>query len=282
VLLGAHVPAAGGPHKAILFAERLECQSIQIFTRSPRSWAGKPLSSKEIEAFREAWRNSSVVEILGHDCYLTNLASPKPETIDRSITSFVDQMERCQALGIKYLVTHLGSHLGSGEEEGLKRFVENLSRAVSMAKAPDVTVLLETTAGQGTNLGYTFEQIKYVLDKAEPKGRYAVCYDTCHAFAAGYDITTPEGYEETLDRFDEIIGLENLKAFHLNDSKFPPGSRKDRHEHIGEGLMGLEPFRMLLNDRRFSSLPGVLETPDSLEMFERNLEVLRSLLDPSV
>ncbi|HEX30111.1 TPA: deoxyribonuclease IV [Candidatus Poribacteria bacterium] len=281
MLLGAHVPAAGGLHKAIAFAEKLGCQSIQIFTRSPRSWRAKPLTSKEIDAFREAWRNSSVIEILGHDCYLTNLASPKPETIDKSVASFVDQMERCQALGIRYLVTHLGSHLGSGEEEGLKRFVENLSRAVSMAEAPDVIVLLETTAGQGTNLGYTFEQIRYVLDAAEPKGRYAVCYDTCHTFAAGYDITTPEGYNETLGRFEDIIGLEKLKAFHLNDSKFPSGSRKDRHEHIGEGMMGLDPFRMLLNDDRFSSLPGVLETPDSLGMFERNLEILRGLVESS-
>lgn len=278
MLLGAHVPASGGVHKAIQFAEELGCEAIQIFTRSPRTWGAKPISPKEIDAFKEAWRNSSIKEILGHDCYLTNLASPKPETINKSIASFADQMARCQVLGIRYLVTHLGSHLGSGEDEGLRRFAENLSEAVSRADAPDVIILLETTAGQGTNLGYTFEQIRSVLDMLEPKERYAVCYDTCHTYAAGYDITSPEGYKLTWEEFDRVIGLERLKAFHLNDSKHTSGSRRDRHEHIGEGVMGLEPFRMLLNDEKFADLPGVLETPDSLEMFERNLRLLRSLI----
>ncbi|RKY02190.1 deoxyribonuclease IV [Candidatus Poribacteria bacterium] len=279
MLLGAHVPTTGGLHKAIEFGEKLGCESIQIFTRSPRQWTGKALSDKEIEKFREAWKNSKIKEVIGHDSYLTNLASPAAETAKKSILSFIDQLERCQALGIRYLVSHLGSHLGSGEEAGLKRFAENMSEAVSKAKAPDVIVLLETTAGQGTNLGYRFEQIRMVLDLLEPKGRYAVCYDTCHTYAAGYDITTPEGYEKVWKEFDEIIGLDLLKAIHINDSKYKAGTRKDRHEHIGKGVMGLETFRRLVNDPRFAELPGVLETPDTLAAFEENLRVLRSLIE---
>ncbi len=279
MLLGAHMSMAGGVDKAVLRGHEVGCDTIQIFTRSPRQWKPRVLKDDEILHFQQNQRATGIDPVVAHDCYLINLGSPDEELWQKSLRVFREELEHCETLDIPYLVIHPGSHVGVGEEAGLRRIAQALDQARDQAEGYQVEVLLEITAGQGTNLGYKFEQLAHLLRLVADDRWLGICFDTCHAFAAGYELRTHEGYEATFDELDELIGLQRLRFIHLNDSKGELGSRLDRHEHIGRGSLGLDPFRMLLNDERFEELPMILETPkgpDSKEDKE-NLKVLRSL-----
>ena len=278
MILGAHVPTQGGLHIGIAIGEELDCQAIQIFTKSPNRWVGRELTDDYVNMFTRCQRNSNIDVVLAHDSHLTNLASPKADVLGRSYDAFLEEIHRASRLKIPYLVTHLGAHLSSGEEAGLRLLSKNLNKLLNQTIGTDVMVVLETTAGQGTNLGYRFEHIKKVMDSIEQKHRVGVCIDTCHIFAAGYDIRTAKSYQATFDKFDRIIGIENLKVLHLNDSKSGFRSRVDRHEGIGKGKIGLEAFNLLVNDERFKKIPMIIETPQSEEMHRVNLETLKRLI----
>ncbi|MEI6226294.1 MAG: deoxyribonuclease IV [Deltaproteobacteria bacterium] len=272
MILGAHEGIAGGVSRAFERAEQDTAQAIQIFVRNPRGWASKPIEDEEVERFRSEARRTGMPSA-AHSIYLANHAAADPELREKSWGALADELGRCEQLGISFLVFHPGSN--ADVEEGVKLVAEGMERAVDAVKGR-ARLLVEITAGQGKSLGWRFEQVA-AIRAAIPgaaRRRVGVCFDTCHAFAAGYDLSTPEGYDRTFREFDEVIGLEHLRAFHLNDCKKPLGCRVDRHEHIGDGTLGREPFRRLVNDPRFESLPGFLET----EMrFRENLDVLRSL-----
>lgn len=281
MLLGAHMSISGGVDKAVLRGHDLGCETIQIFTRSPRQWRPRALKEDEVLRFRKNQRETGIDPVVAHDCYLINLGSPDEDLWQKSLRVLVEEIGHCEALQIPYLVIHPGSHVGAGEEEGLRRIAQALDEARRQTADYHVLVLLEITAGQGTNLGYSFGQLSRLLELVRDDGWLGICFDTCHAFAAGYELRTREGYESTFRELDALIGLRRLKVVHLNDAKGDLGSRLDRHEHIGRGLLGLEPFRMLLNDERFEQLPMVLETPkepDS-DQDKENLRVLRSLIE---
>jgi deoxyribonuclease-4 len=272
---------AGGVGNAFIEGKKVACDAIQIFTKSSRQWASRPYTKEEIDYFHLQRRETGIGAVVAHDSYLLNLATPDAAMRQRSIAAFIDEMERCETLGVTNLIAHPGAHVGAGEAQGIKVIARSLDEIHRACPGYSVKVTLEITAGQGSCLGYRFEQIARMIDAVKQSDRLRVCFDTEHAFAAGYDIRTKEGYDRTFSQFDEIIGLELLAAFHLNDSKKDLNSRVDRHEHIGKGFIGLEAFRMLMNDRRFWGLPMCLEThkgPDLREDRE-NLEVLRSLID---
>jgi len=277
--LGAHISISGGVDKAIDRGQEVGCDTIQIFTRTPRQWKMREFSQEEVEGFKRKREEAGISPVFGHDAYLINLGSPDEELWKRSIMVFEDELARCDALGLPFLVVHPGSHVGQGEEAGLARIAEALSLVLSKKPGYKAQIVLEITAGQGDTLGYTFQQLARLLELTESGERLGICFDTCHAFVAGYEIRTPEGYDATFEELNELIGLGRLKVFHLNDAKGDLGSRLDRHEHIGKGRLGLEPFRMILNDERFRGLPMVLETPKGPQMEEdkENLRVLRSL-----
>ena len=279
-LLGAHMSIAGGVDKALLQGKKVQCDVIQIFTRSSRQWAAQSYSEQEIRNFHQNYRETGVQTVVAHDSYLLNLGSPDEDLRKKSIRAFIDELERCETLSIPYLIAHPGSHSGAGESEGIKRIGQSLAEVHAACPGFKVKVALEITAGQGTNLGYTFEQIRAIIDATRQNDRLKVCFDTQHAFTSGYDIRSREGYERTFAHFDKIIGLELLAAFHLNDSKKEFHTRVDRHEHIGKGHIGIEAFRWLLNDSRFWGLPMCLETPKGPELKEdqENLTLLRSLV----
>jgi len=273
----------GGIWRALERGKALGCDTIQIFTKNARSWRAKPLKGEEIEEFLKVKEATGIDPVVAHDTYLINLASPKEEVYSKSIEALWEELERASALRVPYLVMHPGAHLGSGEEEGLYR----IARAINLIhqRGPDlgVMILLETTAGQESSLGWSFGQLARVIEMLEEDHRVGICFDTCHAFAAGYDLSSEEGYRRTFEELDEVLGLERLKVIHLNDSKAPCGSRIDRHEHIGRGEIGLEAFERLLNDERFATLPFIIETPKGQtsegEDWDRvNLSTLRSLL----
>ena len=279
--LGAHESIAGGAYKALERADSVGCEAVQIFVKSNRSWAAKPLTEEDIARFKARVEETGIHPVVAHASYLLNLASPKDELWQKSQDALIIELERCEALGASYLVLHPGAHVGEGEEAGLERVVQGLGEV--HAAVPDLRtqILLETTAGQGTSLGYRFEQLAWLLKQTPEEERLGICLDTCHVFAAGYELRTPEGYAATMSVFDQIIGLERLKAIHLNDSQGELGSRRDRHAHIGEGQIGLEGFRSMLNDQRLAGLPGLLETPkeNGLDKDRENLKRLRSLVD---
>ncbi|MGB7950004.1 MAG: deoxyribonuclease IV, partial [Candidatus Binatia bacterium] len=254
-LLGAHMSTAGGVDKALLLGKTVDCDAIQIFTKSSRQWAAKPYTKEEIALFDFNRKATGITTVIAHDSYLLNLGSPDGALRKRSVGAFIDELERCETLGITNLVAHPGAHVGAGEEEGIKTIAGSLDEVHKACPGYNVQVTLEITAGQGSNLGYRFEQIGNIIDATKESDRLRVCFDTEHAFAAGYDIRTKEGYERTFSEFDEMIGIEVLAAFHLNDSKKELNSRVDRHEHIGKGHIGVEAFRLLLNDKRFWGLP---------------------------
>ncbi|OGQ94959.1 MAG: deoxyribonuclease IV [Deltaproteobacteria bacterium RIFOXYD12_FULL_57_12] len=279
-LLGAHMSVAGGLHLALERLQRVNGEALQIFTRNQRQWRAVPVTAEEAVLFREAWQAAGKPPIAAHDSYLINLASPRKEIAERSTAALADELGRCAALAIPFLVMHPGAHLGDGVEEGISRFAGNLDQALeSAAGAGEVMVLLENTAGQGTSLGARFEELAAIIDQSRYPARLGVCLDTCHTFAAGYDLRTTETYEATFAEFARLLGLDRLKFFHLNDSSKGLGSRVDRHAHIGQGVIGLAGFRLLMNDGRFSHHPMTLETPKGEEMLEdiENLAVLRSL-----
>lgn len=279
-LLGAHMSIGGGLHLAFDKLQEVKGEALQIFTKNERQWKASELTGNDVKLFTDRWNSAGHLPIAAHDSYLINLAATDPVKLDKSVAAFSEELQRAESLGIPYLVTHPGSHLGAGIEEGIKAFVENLDRAIELSKTSRVMILVETTAGQGTNLGSSFEEIAYILRESNMHERLGVCYDTCHTFAAGYDLRAREEYEKTISKFDEIVGLQHLKFFHLNDSKKDLGSRVDRHEHIGKGCIGLEGFRCLLNDPRFRQHPMVLETPKGKDLKEdkENLRILRSLM----
>ena len=280
-LLGAHMSIAGGVDKALLDGKKVDCDVIQIFTKSSRQWAAHPYTKEEIDNFSRNQKEAGIMTVVAHDSYLLNLGSPDAGLRKRSVRGFIDEMERCETLKIPYLIAHPGAHMGVGEEGGIKTIARSLDDIHAACKGYKVRVALEITAGQGSNLGYRFEQIRKMIDATGEGDRLKVCFDTEHAFAAGYDLRTKEGYERTFGEFDETIGLERIAAFHLNDSKKEFHSRVDRHEHIGKGYIGVEAFRLLMNDRRFWGLPMCLETPKGPDLKEdkENLTLLRSLIE---
>jgi deoxyribonuclease-4 len=281
-LLGAQMSIAGSVANALLLGKKVACDAIQIFTKSSRQWAGKPYTKEEIEQFRVNRKETGVTTIIAHDSYLLNLGSPDASLRKQSVAAFIDELERCEILGVRNLVAHPGAHVGAGESEGIKTIAKSLDEAHKACRGYTVKVTLEITAGQGSCLGYRFEQIGKIMDATKESDRLRVCFDTEHAFAAGYDIRTKEGYERTFAEFNEVIGIDRLAAFHLNDSKKEFNSRVDRHEHIGKGHLGVEAFRLLLNDKRFWGLPMCLETPKGPDLKEdqENLTLLRSLIEP--
>ncbi len=273
MLLGAHEGIAGGVSKAFARAEADGADCLQIFTRNARGWAAKPLEDGEVEAFRTEARRTGK-PVAAHSSYLINCASSDRPIRKKSWSALADELGRCERLGIPALIFHPGSH--EDESEGIRLVGEAMTRALDEVPGK-ARLVLETTAGQGTSLGWRFEQLAAMRDAipAKARRRVGVCVDTCHVFSAGYDIATDDGYERTLEALDAAIGLPHVKAFHLNDSKRPLGCRVDRHEHIGEGTLGLRPFRLLVNDPRFAEIPGFVETESR---FKENIEVLRGLV----
>jgi len=271
---------AGGVGNAFLEGKKVDCEAIQIFTKSSRQWASKPLAAEEIEQFKINRKETGIDTIVAHDSYLLNLGSPDTAMRKRSIEAFIDEIQRCEILNVSNLIAHPGSHVGAGELEGIKTIANSLNEVHRACPGYQVKVTLEITAGQGSNLGYRFEQMRNIMDATKENERLRICFDTEHAFAAGYDIRSREGYERTFAEFDEAIGVERIAAFHLNDSKKELNSRVDRHEHIGKGCIGVEGFRLLMNDKRFWGLPMCLETPKDKDLKEdrENLTLLRSLI----
>jgi deoxyribonuclease-4 len=280
VLLGAHESIAGGVEKALARGQEVGCDTIQIFVKTPNRWVSKPLAEENVVAFRAAVAETGIWPVFAHSLYLINLATPDEALWTKSVEALVDDLERCEQLALPGLVIHPGSHMGSGEEAGLARIAAALDEVHARLPGYQVQVWLETTAGQGDHLGYCFEQLRAMIDGVRAPERLGICFDTAHAFAAGYELRTREGFDGTWAAFDRLLGLERLRAVHLNDSKRDLGSRVDRHEHIGQGLLGLEPFRFLLNDARFAGLPMTLETDKGPDLAEdkENLRVLRSLI----
>jgi deoxyribonuclease-4 len=280
--LGAHLSIAGGLHKAVEAAVELSCGTVQLFTKNASQWAGKPLADADARAFRKAVKSSDLKYVTAHDSYLINLAAPDDGLYRKSVEAFRDEVERAEALGLSYLVTHPGAHTGSGEDAGLARVAAALDEVHHRCPGFKVMVLLETTAGQGSSLGARFEHLARLLDTVRDPDRLGVCFDTCHVFAAGYPLGTDEEYAATFDEFDDVIGLKQLRVFHLNDSVKGLGCRVDRHAGIGLGQLGDAAFRRLVTDPRFRDKPMILETPkedaDGRAMDPVNLGKLRQFL----
>lgn len=281
MLIGAHMSIAGGVDKAIERGVALSCTTIQLFTKNSNQWKGKALKADEVERFLALKEKSKISPIIAHDAYLINLASSSHELRKKSIHALITEIERCRILEIPYIIIHPGAHLGSGEDAGIKNITDSLNIIFKRAEASGVDVVLETTAGQGTNIGYRFEHLCRIMDGVKYKQRIKVCLDSCHIFAAGYDISTPEGYDKVMDNFNRLIGLDRLVCIHVNDSKKGFGSRVDRHEHIGKGSMGKLFFKLLMNDKRFEHVPKIIETPKGEDMKNdrRNLALLRKMAD---
>jgi deoxyribonuclease-4 len=276
--LGAHTSIASSLANAIVTGHEIGCDVIQIFSKNQMQWKAKALTGKEIERFRRVSLETGVLAMTVHDAYLINLASNIPAVLKQSYRAFVDELQRCEMLGVPYLVMHPGSHLTAGEETGLNQISDYIVSAYHESRADQTVVLLETTAGQGSSLGYRFEQLTYIMERTALSDRIAVCVDTCHIFAAGYDIRHQQAWEETKDALRHTIGLDKVKAFHLNDSKKEMGSRVDRHERIGKGFIGLDGFRCLVNDPDFRNIPMILEIPGGNQAYREDLLVLRKLL----
>ncbi|HVL87582.1 MAG TPA: deoxyribonuclease IV [Candidatus Thermoplasmatota archaeon] len=280
MLLGSHVSAAGGLANAFVNAAEIGNDAIQIFAKSPRMLRFKPLEDDVVAAWHAARKTSAVKHMLVHANYLVNLATPKSEYAKASREAFLDEMERCHKLSIPLLVFHPGAHQGDGDEKGLSRIVENLNWCLKKGEAfDDVTLCVENTAGQGSNVGYRFEHVKAIVEGVDDPDRMGVCIDTCHTFASGYDLRTPESYAKTMEELDAAVGLSRVKAFHLNDSKSTFASRVDRHENIGKGEIGKKTFSLLVNDKRFAKVPGVVETPcETNAQFKKDVDALRALV----
>ena len=279
MILGAHMRNTGGLATALSAGAEIGCDAVQVFTKNPQRWRAKALTEEEIAAFTAEQARTGIEPVVAHDTYLINLASPEEDNLRKSLDAFVEETERCHLLGIPFLVTHMGAHRGAGEEAGLKTLAESVNLVLERTEGMEVMVVLENTAGQGTGLGYRFEHLAQVISAVEQDTRVGVCFDTCHAFAAGYDLRTLETYAATFEEFEHTVGLHRLRVIHANDAKREFGSRVDRHEHIGEGQLGLEAFRMLMNDHRLQTIPILLETPDGEENHARNLKQLRDLME---
>ncbi|HJP29448.1 MAG: deoxyribonuclease IV [Candidatus Latescibacteria bacterium] len=280
---GAHQSIAGGLHLAFERGEEATCATLQIFNKSNNQWAARDFTAQDLELWFAAWQDSGLDVACAHNSYLINLASPDPDLQEKSYQSFKEEVERCQVLLVPRLVFHPGSHVGSGAEAGMARISTSINRLFDELGADTaVTLCLETTAGTGSNLGSTFEELAQIIDGVEHRARMGICLDTCHIFAAGYAITERGDYTTTMQRFDATVGIDRLQIIHMNDSKMPLGSRRDRHEDIGGGLVGLQAFGHFVNDARLRHIPMVLETPkgDDLTGDISNLRVLRGLQEP--
>lgn len=258
-LIGAHVSVSGGVDKAIGRGLEIGCTAIQIFTRNASRWQSKPLEEQVIENFRSALSHSSIGYVSSHDSYLINLATPDEQLRAKSIDAFVDEMVRCSQLGVVDLVMHPGAHMKQGVEPGVRRVAESF-RSIFQQAPQGVRVLLETTAGQGTTLGARFEELAQIMDLV-PEHNFGICFDTCHVHVAGYDLSTDDAYQATMTEFERIVGCDNIALFHANDSKKELGSRVDRHAHLGEGYIGREGFKALMQDRRFTDVAKIIELP---------------------
>jgi deoxyribonuclease-4 len=287
--LGAHMSIAGGLPRAVDRAEAARCEALQIFTKSAGQWRARPLPPAEIDLFRRRIDETGIRPAVAHNSYLINIAAASPALREQSLASLGEELDRAESLGLDGLVMHPGSYTTGSEQEGLRLIADGLRTLLASRPHGKAKILLEHTAGQGTNLGHRFEHLATIIETLDGSERVGVCLDTCHLLTSGYDLCTPRGYRETFKEFDRLVGIDRIKVFHLNDSKKPCGSRVDRHEHIGKGCLGLEPFRMLLNDRRFAKLPMLLETPklesrESLRRSDvdpwdaRNLRTLRKLV----
>ena len=279
MLFGAHESIAGGLFNAITRAQKATCDVVQIFNKSNNQWRAKKLSSGEIDEYFKQQEETGISVVCSHDSYLINLASPDTALSEKSCNSFEEEVRRCNRLRIPNLVFHPGSHVGSGEAVGLDRIAANLNRVFDELPDNDVTLCLEATAGQGSNLGYTFEQLAHIIDGVDNEAQMGVCLDTCHIFAAGYPVIEPGEYEGTMKAFDDVVGFDRLAIMHLNDSVRELGSRVDRHEHIGRGQIGRDGFDNVVNDSRLEDIPMVIETPKDEDLQDdiENLTMLRSL-----
>ncbi len=282
-LFGSHLSIAGGYYKAAAKAAELGLDTVQIFTKNNNRWEGKELADEDCKRFREAVAEAGLVKPCSHDSYLINLASSKEELWNKSVDALVIELERAEALGLEGVVMHPGSFVDDTEQGGLKRIAKGIDEVHQRISGIHCKLWLETTAGQGTNLGHRFEHLAKILEDVKDTNRLGICVDTCHIFAAGYPLISQEDYNATFEEFDDVVGIEKICSFHINDSKKPLGSRVDRHDHIGEGELGLEPFRHLVNDPRFDKLPMYLETKkekrDGIEMDVINLAVLKGLME---
>jgi len=280
--IGCHVSIAGGIDNSVVRAGELGCNTMQIFSKNASTWREKILKKDEVESFRENLKNSNINPVFIHTSYLINLASPSDELYFKSINAFLEEMKRADLLlPDPYLIIHPGAHTGAGEEYGIQRIIRALN--IILEKSADLNlktmILLEDTAGSGTHLGYTFRQLKRMVEGAKDRKRIGTCFDTCHAFAAGYDLSNREGVEKTIEELDKNLDLERLKVIHINDSKHPLGSRKDRHMHIGKGYIGLEGFKVLVNHKYLKDLPFILETPKYDEKDDpKNINLVKSLV----
>ena len=274
--IGAHVSASGGVENAVINAKNIDANGFALFTKNQRQWNAKPLTQKSISKFKELIKehNYSIDGILPHDSYLINLGHPEEEKRKKSLDAFIDEIKRVEVLGLKYLNFHPGSHLRKiSEQECLDLIVESINFAIK--ESDSAILVLETTAGQGSNLGYKFEHLAYIIDKVEDKSRIGVCIDTAHIFAAGYDIRTKEAYQKTMDEFDRIIGFKYLKGMHINDSKAKLASRVDRHHSLGKGEIGINAFKFIMEDKRIDNIPLILETIDP-SLWKEEIKLLRS------
>lgn len=280
-LLGAHMSIAGGIHTAFDHGKKIGCTTMQVFTKNSNQWFSKSLTEEDIRLYSEKAMGSSITPVVAHDSYLINLCAKDRTILTKSRNALLDELQRCQALGIPYLNFHPGSHVGQGMEDGIKIIAESLDEVHEKTRGFNVKSILETTAGQGTAVGHSFEQLREIIDLVEEKERMGICIDTCHIFAAGYDFSSEQGYEKTFRDFSDIIGFNRLTAFHVNDSKKGLGSRIDRHEHIGKGTIGTVGFALLMNDVRFAEIPKILETPKSEDMHEdvENINTLKALMN---
>ena len=279
--LGAHVSASGGVDLALIRANDFAMTACQLFTKSERQWAARPLDPEVVERFLANQAQFGIKYLVAHDSYLINIASPNSEMWAKSRQALAHELERCDMLEIPYLVSHPGAHMGEGPDAGIARVAEAINRIHDEAPNGKSMILIETTAGQGSALGRSFEEIAGILDQVQDRARIGVCLDTCHIFASGYDLRDADSYDATISAFDTIVGISNLKCLHLNDSKKGIGLHVDRHAHIGQGEIGLAAFGFILNDPRLSGLPGILETPKEPPKFEEdlmNLDTLKSLI----
>ncbi len=276
--VGAHVSASGGVENAPVNAHKIGAKAFALFTKNQRQWFSAPLTRKNIDGFKANCEKYgySPGHILPHDSYLINLGNPVPENLDKSCKAFLDEMQRCEQLGLELLNFHPGSHLKQiSEETCLRTIAESINMALDKTKG--VTAVIENTAGQGTNLGYRFDHLQYIISLVDDKSRVGVCLDTCHTYTAGYDIKSESGYKTTFEEFEQTVGFKYLKGLHLNDSKKELASRVDRHDSIGKGFLGLEPFRRIMNDPRFDNMPMILETPDT-DLWEEEIRLLYSFV----
>ena len=277
-LIGAHVSASGGVENAPLNAKAIGATAFAFFTKNQRQWVARPLTEENIDKFRKNCQEAGYEpsHILPHDSYLINLGNPDPTAREKSQAAFLDEMQRCEQLGLDRLNFHPGGHLNKiGEKESMELIADSINQVLNQTQG--VIAVIENTAGQGSNLGHTFDQIATIIDRVKDKSRVGVCIDTCHAFTAGYDLRNREGFERTFQQFEEIIGFEFLKGMHLNDSKKELGTRVDRHDSLGKGFLGINPFKWIMADSRFDGIPMVLETPDD-SLWEEEIKLLKSFM----